>query len=111
MSTPLTRQEMEDKLVARAWQDESFKQELLSNPRAAFEKEGIPLPESINIQVVEETADTIYFILPLQPSETEELSDAELESVAGGVWGENNTKNKGCEVTNNCTSPPKQEIA
>ena len=28
----MTRQEIEEKTIARAWQDTSFKQELLSNP-------------------------------------------------------------------------------
>ncbi len=32
MSTAMTRQEIEEKIIARARQDTSFKQELLSNP-------------------------------------------------------------------------------
>lgn len=91
----MTRQEIEEKIIARAWQDESFKQELLSNAKSAFEKEGIPLPENIEVRIVEESSNTIYFVLPAQPSEIGELSDAELESVAGGVWGKG-TKNQGC---------------
>jgi len=31
---PMTREELQAKLIAKAWQDESFKQELLSNPTA-----------------------------------------------------------------------------
>jgi hypothetical protein len=87
MSTAMTKREIEEKIIARAWQDASFKQELLSNPRAAFEKEGIPLPQSIELRVVEESSNTLYFVLPMQPSETGELSEVELESVAGGAWG------------------------
>ncbi|MBD1835214.1 NHLP leader peptide family natural product precursor [Cyanobacteria bacterium FACHB-472] len=86
MSTAMTKREIEEKIIARAWQDASFKQELLSNPRTAFEKEGIPLPQSIELRVVEESSNTLYFVLPMQPSETGELSEAELESVAGGGW-------------------------
>lgn len=97
----ITRKEIEEKLIARAWQDASFKHELLSNPRAAFEKEGITLPESIEIRVVEESANTLCFVLPMQPSGTGELSEAELESVAGGGWGfsadtDVNTGTNGC---------------
>ena len=83
----MTRQEIEAKLIAQAWQDDSFKQELITNPKSVFEKEGIPLPESIEIRVVEESSDCLYLVLPMKPSEIEELSEAELESIAGGGWG------------------------
>ncbi|NMG07809.1 NHLP leader peptide family natural product precursor [Brasilonema sp. UFV-L1] len=86
MSTAMTRKEIEEKLITRAWQDASFKQELLSNPQAAFEKEGITLPESIKVTVVEESPSSFYLVLPTQPSETAELSETELESVAGGKF-------------------------
>jgi len=46
------------------------------------------LPEAIRVVAVEETADTIYLVLPgASPAgEGGELSDRELEAVAGG-WG------------------------
>jgi Nitrile hydratase, alpha chain len=82
----MTRQEIEERLIARAWKDSVFKGELLSNPKAALEAEGISLPESIEIRAVEETINTFYLVIPVQPSGTEELSEAELEAIAGGAW-------------------------
>ena len=79
----MTRTELEAKLVARAWQDESFKKELISNPEAAISKEiGQQLPANANVQVLEETGNTFYFVIPQKPS-MEELSEEQLESVAG----------------------------
>jgi Nitrile hydratase, alpha chain len=80
-----SRQELESKLIAKAWQDETFKQELFSNPKAAFAKEmGQPLPENVEIRVLEETPTTFYIVVPKNPEVSEELSDEALEAVAGG---------------------------
>ena len=78
----MNRRELEDQIIVRAWQDDSFKEELVNNPEAALNSEGISLPESIEVEVFEENANTLYIILPPKPSE--DLSDAELELVAGG---------------------------
>ena len=81
----MTRNELEAKLVAHAWQDEAFKQELISNPRAVLEREiGHKVSESTDIRVLEETGNTIYFVLPKKPS-IDELSEEQLEAVAGGI--------------------------
>jgi hypothetical protein len=81
------RSEIERRLIERSIQDESFRQQLLADPKAAVEQElGTRLPEEIRVVAVEETADTIYLVLPsASPAgETGELSDLDLEAVAGG---------------------------
>lgn len=83
------RYEFERKFIERAWEDEAFKQELLSNPKAVFEKESAQeFPTDLEIEVLQETANKIYLVLPNNPAsaiETEqELSEEALETVAGG---------------------------
>ena len=48
---------------------------------------GTRLPEDVRVVAVEETAETIYLVLPSRSTEGQEageLSDRELEAVAGG---------------------------
>jgi Nitrile hydratase, alpha chain len=81
------RAEVERRLVERSLQDDAFRQRLLADPKAAVEEElGIQLPAEVQIRVVEETADTIYLALPSASpiGEGGELSDQELDAVAGG---------------------------
>jgi hypothetical protein len=81
------RAEVERTLVQRSMEDDSFRQRLLDDPKAAVEQElGTRLPEGFQVSAVEESAQTIYLVLPSASAvgEGEELSDQELEAVAGG---------------------------
>jgi Nitrile hydratase, alpha chain len=83
------RAEVERRLVERSLQDEDFRQRLLEDPKGAVEQEfGGRLPEDVEVRVAEESADTIYLVLPSASplGEGVELSDQELEAVAGGAW-------------------------
>jgi hypothetical protein len=90
-----TRAEIERTIVQRSLQDESFRQMLLDDPKAAVEQElGTQLPEGVEVRVVEESAQTIYLVLPSATAVGEggEISDRDLEAVAGGAdggtWGD-----------------------
>jgi hypothetical protein len=79
--------EMKRRLIERSLQDDVFRQQLLADPRAIIEREiGTQLPEDLRVVAVEETADTIYLVLPSTSpvGEGGGLTDQELEAVAGG---------------------------
>ena len=89
MSEASSREQMERRLVQRSLKDDAFRQRLLEDPKAAVEQElGTRLPEEVRVVSVEESAETIYLVLPSTPmagGEGGALSDQELESVAGGA--------------------------
>ena len=94
MSEATGRQEMERRIVQRSIEDDAFRQKLIEDPKGALEQElGARLPKELRVMVVEETQDTIYLVLPSTPmagAEGVELSDQQLEEVAGGLssWNE-----------------------
>jgi hypothetical protein len=73
------------RVIDRAEKDSNFRKLLISNPREAVKSEvGVEIPSGLDIQVLEETDQKIYLVLPRESVESE-LSDDQLESVAGGV--------------------------
>ena len=85
----MTRQQFEARIISKAWKDEAFRKRLLEDPKAELaslhEKAG--LPDNVKVTVVEETADQIYLVLPMNPADfhPDELTEEDLLAVAGGA--------------------------
>ena len=58
------------KIVAKAWTDPDFKNELLNNPRIAIESIGVDVgvEEAIELRIVENTNVVRYMVLPECPT-------------------------------------------
>ncbi len=69
-------------IVRRAWRDPAFKSQLLASPRDVLAMAGIDIPDGVTIEVHENDAGTVHLVLPSPPRQ--ELSEEELEDVAGG---------------------------
>ena len=62
---------------------ETFRHELLNDPKAALEKEfNVKIPENLQVEVHVENANTLHIILPAE--DALELTDDQLDQVAGG---------------------------
>ena len=80
-------QQQKSAIIAKATNDEAFREQLLDNPKAALERTlGITFPQAVTIQVHEDTPTMLHVVLPVnsQEGKPRELSDAELEYIAGG---------------------------
>lgn len=85
MSEQLTRGEIQDLLTGFAAKNPQYRAALLKDPKSVLEGQlNNKMPEGIKVKAVEETADTVYVVVPFVPQAGQELSDGALESVAGG---------------------------
>jgi len=73
-------------LFAACWKDEALKQRFMSDPRVVLAEYGIDVPDGMDVNVVENTDNTVHITLPMKPSD--ELSDDELSDAAGGLQDE-----------------------
>jgi hypothetical protein len=82
--TPTTRTELERLLAERAGGDPAFRDRLEADPKAAVaELLGRPLPDALRVHVLEQSATDVYLVLP--PRTGTELSEDELDAIAGGA--------------------------
>jgi Nitrile hydratase, alpha chain len=78
-----TRDELEAQIVARARSDETFRERLKADPRAAVaDVTGVVVPESIQIEVLEETPEQAYLVIPLNRIA---IAEDQLDAVSGGA--------------------------
>jgi hypothetical protein len=73
-------------LIERCWKDPEFQKKVVADPKGMFEQaSGRKLPENVKIIVHEEDANTLHLAIPPSPEQLAELSDEDLERVAGGT--------------------------
>ncbi|MCC5613120.1 NHLP leader peptide family RiPP precursor [Nostoc sp. CHAB 5834] len=82
-------QELNAQIVQKAWEDTQFKSELIANPvetMESFTGNKINLPKGQKLVVQDQTDETtVYFNIPRKVElDTLELTDEQLEMVAGG---------------------------
>jgi hypothetical protein len=83
MAEKMTRGQVQDLLAKFATDNPKYREALIANPKAVIEKQFAASLGSVTVKAVVETADTTYVVVPHVAGEGE-LSDADLEKVAGG---------------------------
>ena len=70
-------------ILAKAWEDAAFKQRLLQDATTALKEEGLPVPEGLEVKVVENTEKVFHLVLPWAPV-TSKLTTEQLAGLSGG---------------------------
>ena len=69
-------------ILAKCWSDEIFKKKLIADPVGTLKADGAKMPEGMSVNVVENTDKVFNLVIPAKPTD---LTDADLNKVAGGV--------------------------
>ena len=81
MSTTKSYAEMREELLRNAANDQGFRARLTNDPKGAIEEAlGVTVPETMSIQVHEDSATTAHLVLPPAAA----LSEGELSAIAAG---------------------------
>jgi hypothetical protein len=88
MSQKMTRGEIQDLVAKFAAENPKYRQALATDPKSVIEKQLQTSLGNVTVKAAVETADTVFVVVPHTPAEGE-LSDADLEKVAGGFLDKN----------------------
>ena len=72
------------KVIVACWQDEAVTARFLADPKAVLVEHGMTVPDQIGIAASEDTDLHINLTIPTAPLGDGELSDGDMEAVAGG---------------------------
>ena len=79
----MTQAEMQDRIIAKAAEDDEFRARLVADPKATIKGlTGTPVPDAFTVHVHEESATSFHLVLPPHSRLTEE----EMSQVFAGDW-------------------------
>ncbi|MFD2673178.1 NHLP leader peptide family RiPP precursor [Marinicrinis sediminis] len=74
---------LKHQIIQKAWEDPAFKSRLLKDPKAALKEAfDLDIPKDIQLDVLEESSNHFYLVLPVNPAD---LSDDDGEH-CNGWW-------------------------
>ena len=87
---PTSRQDLEVRMIAKAWRDPAYEAALLADPKAALQKElqtvdpSIELPDDLTVAVHPEDENTYHIVIPRNPAEigTGGVSGEDMDAVS-----------------------------
>ena len=85
-------------LFAACWKDEALKARFMSDPKAVLAEYDMPVPDGIDVKVVENADDCVHITLPAPSARDMELSDDESSNAAGGsgFWDGGSCTRRSC---------------
>ena len=75
-------------LFAACWKDDALKARFMSDPKAVLAEYDMPVPDGMDVKVVENADNCVHVTMPMAPDGHAKLSDEELSAAAGGCWNE-----------------------
>lgn len=64
----MSAEQLRDQIIQKSWEDAEFKKKLITNPKAAVKEAlGIDIPDTIELNVLEESDNKFYLVLPQSP--------------------------------------------
>ena len=85
-------------VVAKAWADERFKQELLDDPASVLAGMGLELPEGVQPKITESEGESHWLVLPQRPR------GLSIEQLEGASVGATPAAKTGCySLTSGCS--------
>ena len=69
--------------LSPCWKDEALKARFMSDPKAVLAEHGIDVPDNMNVNVVQNSDNSVHITMPMAPDGATELSDKELTGAAG----------------------------
>lgn len=70
-------------IIGKCWADDAFKQRLLADPAGVLKEHGAEVPAGFTVKAVEDTNNVMHLVIPAKPKD---LSDEDLDTVAGGTF-------------------------
>ena len=72
-------------LFAACWKDDALKARFMSDPKAVLAEYDMPVPDGMDVKVVENADNCVHITMPMAPDGHHDLSDEELSAAAGGL--------------------------